>query len=93
MPYCASWRLVGAGGRVVDRGELDGIHEQHAEAVAEILLQLQNFAVRGRDEQRDEWWGKRSSSADMEMRFRVELRTATAQVIKREVPWLRICES
>jgi hypothetical protein len=77
MPYRATWRLVGAGQRVLSRGDLDGVHEGHGEAVSEILSQLQSFAVVGRDEQRNEWWGRRAADADIEMRFRVEERAAT----------------
>ena len=77
MPYRACWRLLGAGERVLDRGMLDGVHERHADAVAEILLQIQNFPEYGRCEQHDEWWAKRSSGANIEMRLRVEETTAT----------------
>ena len=77
MPYRATWRLVGAGQRVLSRGDLDGVHERQEHAVAEILSQLQSFAVHGRDEQRNEWWGRRTTEADIEMRFRVEERGAT----------------
>jgi hypothetical protein len=81
MHYRATWRLVGAGQRVLGRGELDGVHDGQADAVAEILAQLQSFAVHGRDEQRNEWWAKRSSEADLELRFRVEPRTLTGRPI------------
>ena len=77
MPYRACWRLIGAGERVLDRGMLDGVHERHTDAVAEILLQIQNFPEYGRCEQRDEWWAKRSSGANIEMRLRVEETAAT----------------
>jgi hypothetical protein len=79
MPYRASWRLMGPGQRVLGRGDLDGVHEDQDGAVTEILLHLQNFAVRGQDEQHGEWWGKHSREADLEMRFRVESRTVTAR--------------
>jgi hypothetical protein len=78
MPYRATWRLVGAGQRVLSRGDLDGVHDHRAEAVGEILSQLQTFPVNGRDEQRNEWWGRRGSEADIEMRFRVEERSVTS---------------
>jgi len=40
MPYRASWRLVGKEDQILDRGKLDRIHEHRAEALAEILAQL-----------------------------------------------------
>lgn len=70
MPYRASWRLVGADGRILDRGDLDRVHEHRAEAITEILLQLENFALHGSDEHCTEWWAKRSSNASIETRFR-----------------------
>ena len=77
MPYRAVWRLVGADQRVLSRGDLDGVYDRQEDAVAEILAQLQSFALNGRDDQRKEWWGRRTTEADMEMRFRVEERGAT----------------
>jgi hypothetical protein len=77
MPYRASWRLLGAGERLLDRGYLDGVHESHDAACAEIMLQLQQFAVSGRHEHRKEWWARRTPDADIEMRFRVEERGST----------------
>ena len=74
MPYRATWRLLGVAGKPLSRGELDGVHQSREEAAAEILLQLQNFAVHGRDEQRDEWWAKRTAEATLVMRFRIETR-------------------
>jgi hypothetical protein len=79
MPYRATWRLVGAGQRVLSRGDLDGVHDRQGDAVAEILSQLHSFAVQGRDEQRNEWWARRTADADIEMRFRVEERGAITQ--------------
>ena len=77
MPFGVSWRLIGVDEKVLDRGELDGVHQERSAAVAEILLQLQSFAIHERDDQRDEWWAKRGPDASLEMRFRVETRTAT----------------
>ena len=79
MPYRATWWLTGAGQRVLSRGELDGVHNDQGDAVAEILTQLQSFAVSGRDEARNEWWARRTAEADIEMRFRVEERSAITQ--------------
>ena len=76
MPYCASWRLVGRGDRVLDHGRLDGIHERDADARAEILAELNKFAIHGQCDENDEWWARRSNGADIEIRFRVEPRTA-----------------
>ena len=77
MPYRACWRLVGLDERLLDKGELDGLHEHEASAVEEILTQLPNFAVHGCNADRKEWWARRTDQADMEMRFRVELRSTT----------------
>jgi hypothetical protein len=77
MPYRATWRLIGVDHKVLSRGELDGVHASRGEAAAEILLQLQNFDVHGRDGKADEWWARRTVEADLEMRFRIETRTAT----------------
>ncbi len=52
MPYRATSAAVGAGQRVLSRGDLDGVHDDQGDAVAEILSQI----VNGRDEQRNEWW-------------------------------------
>jgi hypothetical protein len=71
---CACWRLLGVGARLLDKGELDGLREREHDAQAEMLVQLSGFALHGRDEQRSEWWAKRTAAADMEMRFRVEPR-------------------
>jgi hypothetical protein len=60
-----------------NRGQLDGIHEHLGDARAEILAELVKFAIHGLCEGRCEWWARRSNEADMEMRFRVEPRTAT----------------
>ena len=79
MPYRATWRLIGAGQRVLSRGDLDGVHNHQGDAVTEILSQLQSFAVSGRDEPRNEWWARRTPEADIEMRFRVEERSAITQ--------------
>ena len=80
MPYRASWRLVGKEDHTLDRGKLDGIHEHRAEALAEILAQLNQFALHGHHEERDEWWARRSEDdADLEVRFRVEPMVATAE--------------
>ena len=77
MPYCVCWRLVGLDERLLDKGELDGMHDHEAAAVEEILMQLPNFAVHGCNAERKEWWAKRTDKADIEMRFRVEPRSAT----------------
>jgi hypothetical protein len=79
MPYRSCWRLIGTGGRVLQRGELDGLHDDEYGAIQEILSQLTNFAIHGRNEERNEWWAKRTPEADMEMRFRVEPRIATTR--------------
>ncbi len=78
MPYCAAWRLIGVDQKVLSRGELDGVHASRGEAAAEILLQLQNFDVHARDEKAGEWWARRTAQADLEMRFRIKTRIATA---------------
>ena len=77
MPYCASWRLLGRGDRVLDHGQLDGIHEHQDDARGETLSELDKFAIHGLCDKRDEWWARRSNDADLEMRFRIEPRTAT----------------
>ena len=63
--------------QLLDRGKLDGVHEHHAEALAEILAQLNQFALHGHHADRDEWWARRSNDADLEVRFRVEPMVAT----------------
>jgi hypothetical protein len=78
MPYRSCWRLIGTGERLLDKGELDGLHENEHGAVAEILVLLPTFAVHGWNEQRNEWWAKRTVDADIEMRFRVEPRMRVA---------------
>lgn len=77
MSYCICWRLIGIDERLLDKGELDGLHEHEADAIAEVLLQLSHFAVHGWNEDRKEWWAKRTDEADIEMRFRLELRSMT----------------
>jgi hypothetical protein len=62
---------------LLDKGELDGVHDHEEKAKAEILTQLSGFAVHGWNEKRSEWWAKRTAEADIEMRFRVEPRIAT----------------
>jgi hypothetical protein len=61
----------------LDKGELDGSHDHEGEAKAEILRQLAGFPVHGWNEERNEWWAKRTAAADIQMRFRVEPRIAT----------------
>ena len=63
MPYCASWHLIGTEERVLDRGHLDGIHEHAGEARAEILAELNKFAVHGTCNEPDQWWARRSQDA------------------------------
>jgi hypothetical protein len=77
MPYRGCWRLVGIGERLLDKGELDGLHEHEAGAVEEILMHLPNFAVHGWNAEQKEWWARKTDQADIEMRFRVELRVTT----------------
>jgi hypothetical protein len=79
MPFRVCWRLVGVGERLLSKGELDGVHDEHSEAKAEILRQLAGFAVHGLNEGRNEWWAKRTPEADIEMRFRVEPRIVTTR--------------
>jgi hypothetical protein len=78
MHYRATWQLIGEGGRVLGRGDLDGLHENQEDATAEILQHLQNYALHGAHEAGSGWWARRSSSADLEMRFRVEPRVTTS---------------
>ena len=58
MPYCVCWRLVGLDQRLLDKGELDGMHDYEAAAVEEIFMQLPNFAVHGCNAEREKMVGE-----------------------------------
>src|SRR5215210_292537 len=67
MTYCLEWRLVGRASRLLDHGEIDGDLADRASALQALHAFLLTFAVRGRNDAEDYWWGRRSADADLEV--------------------------
>ena len=67
MNYCLEWRLVGRASRLLDQGEIDGDLADRASALQALHAFLLTFAVRGRNDAEDYWWGRRSADADLEV--------------------------
>ena len=72
MASRVSWQLIGTDQRVLDRGHLDGTHEHPGPARAEILTELNKFAVHGDGGKPDQWWARRSQEAVIVITFCVE---------------------
>ena len=67
MNYRLEWRLVGRASRLLDQGEIDGDLADRTSALQALHAFLLTFAVRGRNEAEDYWWGRRSADADLEV--------------------------
>src|SRR5215211_6374266 len=63
MTYRLEWRLVGRAHRLLDQGEIDGELADRASALQALNAFLLTFALRGRNEAEDYWWGRRSGDA------------------------------
>src|SRR5215207_1728929 len=61
------WRLVGRASRLLDHGEIDGELADRASALQALHAFLLTFALRGRNDAEDYWWGRRSVDADLEV--------------------------
>src|SRR5215212_7736499 len=54
-------------GRLLDQGEIDGELADRASALQALHAFLLTFALRGRNDAEDYWWGRRSADADLEV--------------------------
>jgi hypothetical protein len=66
VAYRVEWRLVGRESRLLDQGEIDGDLADRAAALQALHGFLATFALRGRNEAKGYWWGRRSA-ADLEV--------------------------
>ena len=67
MGYRLEWRLVGREGRFLDSGEIDSGFRDGRSALEALGAFLHQFALWGRDSERDSWWAKRSEDADLKV--------------------------
>jgi hypothetical protein len=67
VAYRVEWRLVGRASRLLDQGEIDGDLADRAAALQALHGFLATFALRGRNEAKGYWWGRRSADADLEV--------------------------
>jgi hypothetical protein len=65
--YRLEWRLVGRASRLLDQGEIDGDLADRTSALQALHGFLATFAIRGRNEAKGYWWGRRSADADLEV--------------------------
>jgi hypothetical protein len=86
MGYRLEWRLLGRGNALLDSGETDRAFADRRSALEALRELLLTFPVWGRVEADDYWWARRSSDADLEMRFTVcqERLPAEAELAR---PW------
>jgi hypothetical protein len=59
VAYRLEWRLVGRASRLLDQGEIDGDHADRTSALQALHGFLATFALRGRNEAKGYWWGRR----------------------------------
>jgi hypothetical protein len=71
MGYRLEWRLCGRGSALLDSGEMDRDFVDRRSALEGLKDLLLTFPIWGRVEADDYWWARRSSDADLEMRFTV----------------------
>ena len=71
MGHRLEWRLLGRENRLLDTGEIEGDFVDRRTALVALNGLLFTFPVWGRVEAEDYWWARRSSDADLEMRFSV----------------------
>ena len=67
MGYRLDWRLVGRENRLLDSGEMDSDFRDRRSALEALGAFLHQFALWGRDSERDSWWAKRSQDADLKV--------------------------
>jgi hypothetical protein len=67
MAYRLDWRLVGRENRLLDSGEIDSGFRDRRSALEALGAFLHQFALWGRDSERDSWWAKRSEDADLKV--------------------------
>jgi hypothetical protein len=67
MGYRLDWRLVGRENRLLDSGEIDSGFRDRRSALEALGAFLHQFALWGRDSERDSWWAKRSEDADLKV--------------------------
>ena len=67
MTHQLEWRLVGRENRLLNAGEIDGDLADRASALQALHAFLLAFALRGRNDAEDYWWGRRSADADIEV--------------------------
>jgi len=73
MGYRLDWRLLGRDNRLLDSGEIDRGFRERRSALEALAAFLHQFALWGRDSERNSWWAKRSEDADLQVL--VSLRT------------------
>ena len=66
MTYRLEWRLVGRASRLLDQGEIDGHLADRASALQALHAFLATFALRGRNDVENYWWGRQSADADLD---------------------------
>ena len=69
MGHRLEWRLLGRDDRLLDAGEIEDNFADPRDALTALTTLLITFPVWGRVEASDYWWARRSSDADLEMRF------------------------
>jgi hypothetical protein len=67
MGYRLDWRLLGRDNRLLDSGEIDSGFRDRRSALEALGAFLHQFALWGRDSERDSWWAKRSQDADLKV--------------------------
>src|SRR5689334_3040302 len=67
MIYHLGWRLLGRDDRLLDSGEIDSGFRDRRSALEALGAFLHQFALWGRDAERDSWWAKRSQDADLKV--------------------------
>ena len=67
MGYRLDWRLLGRENRLLDSGEIDSGFRDRRSALEALGAFLHQFALWGRDSERDSWWAKRSEDADLKV--------------------------
>src|SRR5829696_7652730 len=65
--YRLDWRLLGRENRLLDSGEIDSGFRDRRSALEALGAFLHQFALWGRDSERNSWWAKRSDDADLKV--------------------------